>query len=69
MFFQALKKIGRKVKVLPKSPTGSGEAIVPLTLLEHRNEIKGAALREGEVMIVNIDVQSLFYYNYILDDA
>ena len=43
---QVLKKIGRKVR---SSTSSSSKSPHPLTLLEHRSEIKGACLKEGQV--------------------
>jgi hypothetical protein len=52
-YLQVIRKLSRKVKMsTSKSAVNSAESAIPHTLLEHKNEVKGACLGEGQVGVV-----------------
>ena len=53
---QAIRKLSRKLKTPSKSALGSDAAAatargVPHQFVEHKNEVKGACLKEGQVRL------------------
>ena len=48
---QVIKKLSRKVKLVNKPSLNTAESAIPHTLLEHKNEVKGGCLGEGQVRI------------------
>ena len=56
VLLQAIRKLSKKVKAYSRPSADSAASHV---LLEHKNEVKGACLEEGQVRVHQVQVLSM----------